>query len=205
MLSQRPLVINRDNRKKKFIILGGILLAVVISIVAALELTDTTHLFHTAKIIQAPTASQETKGEPAAPDADDKSSTSKNPAGPASSSEGKPADTQSTKEGNGASSSAPLVTPSGNFVSAHKVPSDAPIASVCNTTPGASCKITFTMNGTTKSLSTETADRGGSVYWNSWTPASIGLAAGSWKIEAIATSSGQTKTATDALPLEVSP
>ena len=49
----------------------------------------------------------------------------------------------------------------------------------------------------------QTADPNGFVSWNSWKLQDIGLSAGSWKIQAIASLNGQTKTASDALDLVV--
>jgi len=199
MLARKPILINASGRRKrKLIIIISLALLLIIGIVAILEITDTTHLFHAKKFVAAPTASQNTKGEPAdtaqTTGSSDKPTTSdKNTNNP-----------DNPKDQTDGSTLATLLPPSGNFVSAHKVPSNAPISSVCNTSVGASCKITFSSNGVTKSLNPEITDKGGSVYWNSWTPASLGITAGTWTIQAIATLNGQTQTANDALPLEVS-
>jgi hypothetical protein len=102
----------------------------------------------------------------------------------------------------------PVTKPSGSFVSNHKPGqngSPTEESSVCLTTPGASCTITFTMNNTTKSLPAQTADSSGTAYWASWTPASVGLTAGSWKVSAVATWGTQSATTQDPVPLEVSP
>jgi hypothetical protein len=100
-----------------------------------------------------------------------------------------------------------LAAPSGTFVSNHSPSlSDASRAqetSVCNTTPGASCSITFTLGNTTKTLSAKTTDDNGAASWD-WTPSSLGLTEGSWKIKATATQGGQTKTSEDSLTLNVS-
>ncbi|HKR82361.1 MAG TPA: hypothetical protein VJR27_05195 [Candidatus Saccharimonadales bacterium] len=96
-----------------------------------------------------------------------------------------------------------LQQPQGNFVSSHvNVPANATEQSVCTTTPGATCVITFTSNGTTKSLPSQATDRGGSAYWT-WTPQSIGLTTGIWTVTASATLNGQTQSTTDATPLKV--
>ena len=106
-------------------------------------------------------------------------------------------------------SSAELLMPFGNFISNHHPnlsgsPAPNVESSVCNTTSGASCAITFTMNGITKSLSPETTDKGGAAYW-SWTLQQVGLTEGTWKIQAVATLGDQTKTASDAMDLVVGP
>jgi cytoskeletal protein RodZ len=129
-------------------------------------------------------------------------SSSSNPAPTNTSSQ--PGDTKSNV---GGATDATLLAPTAsNFVSAHHVNMSTPIASVCNTTPGVTCQIIFTnsSNGSIKKLSAQTTDRGGSAYWNNWTPASIGLTPGMWQIQAMATLGGQTKSANDATPLEVS-
>lgn len=102
-----------------------------------------------------------------------------------------------------------LIAPTGSFVSNHHPnlsgsPAPNQEQSVCNTTPGATCDIEFTNNGITKSLGAKTADSSGATYWT-WTLQSIGLAHGSWKITAKATLNNQTKTAIDALLLDVQP
>jgi hypothetical protein len=110
--------------------------------------------------------------------------------------------------GSSTSSTAPLLTPTGDFVSDHEPnlsgsPHPNTMNSVCNTTPGATCYISFTNGDTTKSLSKQQADSGGGTYWN-YSLQSVGLTQGTWTIEAIATSNGQTKTAYDAMNLTVS-
>lgn len=108
-----------------------------------------------------------------------------------------------------ASSTATLFTPSGQFISNHHPnlsgsPAPNTIASVCNTTPGAGCKIIFTMGGNTKSLPSHDADANGTAYW-SWKLQDIGLTAGTWKVQAVASLNGQTKSASDAMDLVVAP
>jgi cytoskeletal protein RodZ len=99
-----------------------------------------------------------------------------------------------------------LAAPTGTLVSNHSPSlSDAnrnQEVSVCNTTPGASCEITFTLNGVTKSLGVKTADDKGTASWD-WTPQSVGLTVGSWQIQAIATWHGQTMTGKDSIKLSV--
>lgn len=102
-----------------------------------------------------------------------------------------------------------LISPSGTFVSNHKPnlsSSPAPNSeqSTCITTPQAKCTIQFTMNGSIKTLPSETTDSSGVASWN-WTLQQVGLTSGSWSIEAIATLNNQTQTTQDQAPLEVSP
>lgn len=142
------------------------------------------------------TASPYTKGQPSLPP-----STNSSP-----SSHQQPGDQKSTS---GNSTGQTLLAPEGVFVSNHHPnlsgsPAPSTLNSTCSTTPGATCKITFTMGSVVKSLSAQTTDRGGSAYWN-WKLQDVGLTAGSWQVQAVAHLNGQTKTTTDALLLEVSP
>lgn len=120
-----------------------------------------------------------------------------------------PTQTQTTtqpgdvKSNNGGSGAVSLAAPSGDFVSSHHVGMSTTEVSVCNSSPGASCQIAFSMNGAVKSLPSQTTDRGGSTYWNGWTPASIGLAPGNWIITATATLNGQTQSTVDGQSLAV--
>ena len=161
---------------------------------------------HTPKTVT--TASSNTKGEPVDPSSSKAvtgTAVNGNSTGdkPASAPAAQPTTPNNKDQGTSATPGAPLIAPSGNFVSSHtNVPANATEQSVCTTTPGASCTITFTQNGVTKSLTAQTTDKGGSTYWT-WTPQSIGLTAGSWTITATATLSGQTQSANDATPLKV--
>jgi hypothetical protein len=101
-----------------------------------------------------------------------------------------------------------LAAPSGTFVSNHAPSlgnsSRSQESSVCNTTPGATCVISFTMGSTTKTLDSKVADDNGAASWD-WSPGGLGLSAGSWTIKATATRDGQSKSSQDSLPLNVSP
>lgn len=185
---------------KKLILLIIILIVLAGGSVAALELTNTTHLFHAAKPAAHPTANSETKGEPqqGSPAAGGSGSASTS----ANSSENK------SPAPSGAASTVNLLAPSGDFVSNHHPnlsgsPAPNEIQSVCNSTAGASCQIIFTKDGVSKSLPAQTTDKGGATYWT-WKLQDIGLTAGSWHIQAKATLGNQTKTADDAMNLEVS-
>lgn len=175
-----------------------LLLLLVVVVVAVLELTNTTHIFHRNKEQPAVSGSSfNTKGE-------------KKPAGESSSgtNTGNTGSSSSSASSSGNSSSnAVLFTPTGSFVSNHHPnlsgsPAPNTMSSVCNTTPRATCKITFTKDGSTKELPAHTVDANGSAYWN-WKLQDIGLTAGTWKITAVASLNGQTKTASDAMDLVV--
>lgn len=170
------------------VLLGGVF--------AALELTNTTHLFHKEKL-SVVTASETTKG---ASHPTNTGTTTK----------------ETSNDGSGATNTPPLVdktvvAPTGEFVSNHHPnlggsPAPNTMTSVCTTTVGVSCKITFTnaSTGAVKSLPSQTTDAGGSTYWD-WKLQDIGLTAGTWKVEAIASYGGQVKTTTDIMDLEVAP
>jgi cytoskeletal protein RodZ len=148
------------------------------------------------KHTQPKTNSSYSKGEPVAD-----SPSSNNTAGSTDNeSTAQPGDQKSSTSG---SVAATLLAPSGDFVSSHHVSSSTTLVSVCNTTPGATCQIKFSDGSQTISLPAQTADRGGSAYWDNWTPAQYGITAGSWKITAYATLNGQTKSSQDSLELAV--
>ncbi|HSX07914.1 MAG TPA: hypothetical protein VLG11_03380 [Candidatus Saccharimonadales bacterium] len=181
----------------------------VVLLGGVLEFTGVTHLFHKKyAATHTVTAGQATKGEPAGGAITSGSTSS-------GTTPGSSGDTNSTEPGDnkgsvssGSPGAAPE-TPSGNFVSNHHPnlsgsPAPSLEQSVCSTTTGATCQITFTKDGVTKSLDSTSTDRGGAAYWT-WDVKSLGLAAGSWKVTAIATLNGQTATASDTQTLDVQP
>jgi hypothetical protein len=205
MYTLKKNITGRSSRfKKPLLIAAGVIIALG-AILAALEYTDTTYLLHdrpTTKETQESspnrTAGQDTKGEQADPGATDGSK-------PNSAGSSTTPDAKAPEENT--DTSAPLVTPTGNFVNSHKVKVDSAAntqQSVCVTTAGARCEIIFTKGSETRSLPAQTTDKGGATYWT-WSPESVGLGVGSWKITAKATLGSQTKTASDAINLEVNP
>lgn len=112
------------------------------------------------------------------------------------------------KQNAGSASGSTLATslsqPSGNYVSNHKpsLSSQPDEQSVCNTSPGATCRIEFSQNAVTKTLPAKTADKSGAVYW-SWKLQDLGLSEGTWQITVKASLNDQIKTAQDPLALEV--
>ena len=106
-------------------------------------------------------------------------------------------------------SNEPLKEPTGNFVSNHHPsvsgnPTPSSMQSNCVTTTGATCTIVFTKGTVVKQLPDQKTDLEGAAYW-SWNLQDIGLTAGTWKVQAKVTLGNQTKTADDAISLEVSP
>lgn len=173
------------------------LTVVAILLVATGSALNVVHLFY--KSPPPPTANQNTKG------ADRQTTNQKQ--GPHNTSNG---DTTTSLQ-SGSIAMSPLLVPNGNFVSNHHPnlsgsPAPNAMTSVCNTSAGASCTITFTNIATNviKPLPTQTTDKGGSAYWD-WRLQDIGLTTGTWKIEAIARLGNQTQSAQDEMNLEVGP
>lgn len=172
-----------------------------LAILTLLQLTGVMHIFH-RKSTPA-TASPFTKGELSGNPSTSSNNTKQTSSGktPTNTSNVQPGD---QKNNTGSPTTTTFLSPTGDFVSAHNVNLNSSLVSVCNTSPGASCKITFTAgDGTVRALEPETTDSGGSAYWNNWTPSSIGLSPGTWTIRAVAVLNGQTKTAQDAMDLTV--
>jgi cytoskeletal protein RodZ len=99
-------------------------------------------------------------------------------------------------------SGAAPITPSGTFVSGHLANLDSNELSICNTSSGAICSITFTNSSGQKSLTAKQTDSNGAAYW-SWTPSSLGLSSGSWQVAASAIINGKSVSTQDPKTLEV--
>lgn len=179
----------RRHRNANRMIVLSLCLVIVISM-ALLEFTNVTHFFHTQPVIFKPTP---TTGGASAGNQKGEAADNTNATGSAS------AQPNDTNKGNTTPATV-LIAPTGNFVSNHHPGQNSSSlieTSVCNTTSGAKCQISFTMNGAVHSLSAETTDAGGSAYWNDWTPQSIGLTPGSWQITATVTLGSQTNSTID--------
>lgn len=179
----------RIGLSKRPVIVVVLLAAVAL---AGLELTGVTHIFHKKPVAVVSGGSFNTKGEPK----QTKPAAQSGAIGSSSASSSKSTSVATT-----------LITPSGDFVSNHRPnlsgsPAPNTESSVCATTPGATCTISFTMGGVTKSLEARTTDSNGAAFWD-WKLQDIGLTAGTWKIQASASLNGQTKTASDAIDLVV--
>jgi cytoskeletal protein RodZ len=99
----------------------------------------------------------------------------------------------------------PPQSPSGEFVSNHNPGANGSPdteESVCNVQPGVACVISFTLGNVTKSLNSQVAGSSNSVSW-SWSPSSIGLTSGSWKVIATASLNGYSSTTQDGELLNV--
>ncbi|HSW74481.1 MAG TPA: hypothetical protein VLG16_01280 [Candidatus Saccharimonadales bacterium] len=203
---------NSRSPKKKTVWIIILCLVLAAAVMAMLELTNTTHLFHKSSLVKPAkhgSASQNTKGETGSASGVTETQNTSGQSG-STGSGSQPGDQKSDSGGSGTpSSNVTLATPTGDFVSNHHPnlsgqPAPNTMSSTCTTTSGASCKITFTntSTGEVQSLPSETTDRGGSAYWV-WKLQDIQLTQGTWQVKAIATLSGQTQTATDAMNLEV--
>lgn len=175
---------------------GLIALAVVILI---LELTNTTHIFHKQKLVSGtiPTISQNNR-QPA-------TTTPAPNVGNGKTASGVSNGSSVTPQKTGANAGALLQAPYGSFVSNHHpgqngTPSTE--ASLCNTTPGASCYIKLTQGSIVKKLPSQVTDAGGSTSWN-WSIDKAGLTSGSWQVTAVADLGSQSKQTADPMPLEV--
>ena len=186
------------NKPSKLIIIAAIIIALLI-IAVILQLTGLVHFVSTpAKKVN--TGMSQTAGENTKGVSPQSSQGTQNGNG-----------SSGTNSKNGSSGETVLVTPTGNFVSDHHPnlsgsPAPNTVESVCNTTPGATCQITFTNtnSGVVKSLPSKATDANGASYWN-WKLQDIGLTQGTWKIDATATLDSQSKNASDAMNLEVGP
>lgn len=194
-------LLNRSYGKPRF---GRIFFAIALFLVVVLGVLLATHvLFHHKAAVVSGSAYTKGEGIPSNSTQQKGNDVSKQSSSSLGAVGGVPQ--SSNQENSTTSSQATLVAPFGDFVSAHQVHLSSPLVSVCNTTPGAKCQITFTSgDGTKKLLSAETTDSNGSVYWNNWTPASIGLTPGTWTVQATAILSSQTKSAQDAMNIMVS-
>lgn len=186
----------RRSIKKRLFLLAAILL-VVGGVLAVLELTDTTHLFHQEK----PTV---VSGGPGTKGVDISDTSTDLPGKQGSSEDTDTSANQSDKQPG--ENTKKLTALQGPFVSHHDSSDEhRSINSACSTTSGAICQIIFTKDGVTKTLPAQMTDLGGATYWNGWEPKDIGLTAGKWKVTAKATLGSQIETAADALPLQVAP
>lgn len=191
------MVLKRQRTYKKPFLVTLAVIILLCGTIGALEFTNTTHLFHKQATSTTGAATPTIGGG--------STNNSKGETQPTqqSSNSGSADNSGDDKNISGGSNGSGLLLPTGNFVSAHRASLSTRMASICNTTPGASCKITFIKDGVTKSLAGKTVGSDGSAYWTDWSLSSIGVTTGTWHIRAVATLNGQTKSADDALVLEV--
>jgi hypothetical protein len=96
--------------------------------------------------------------------------------------------------------------PTGQFVSNHRPGqngTDTSMQSICTTTPGATCDITFTsQDGVVKNLGSKKTDNNGAAIWD-WDINGANLASGTWTVTATASLNVITSSTTDDIKLEV--
>ena len=201
------------NRRRRFWLVSCVLgIAVLFAVIAILEVTNTTYLFHDRKAVPgviptnpAPENSNQHSGKTDSNTKDDDDTVTSS--GPASS-------PTSPKQGDVTTSPPPSgnapLTPFGNFISNHSPnldnePAPSAVQSVCNTTAGAMCRIELTnLEGVVKTLADQKTDIDGATYWN-WNITQAGLTVGTWKVKVTATLNGKTASASDIQNLEVQP
>lgn len=106
-------------------------------------------------------------------------------------------------------SGAAPVAPTGLFLNSHELSlsgDGVPAAghSVCRTSPGATCVVRFVSDSGTVALGAKTVGDTGVVSWD-WTPSSIGLGTGTYRVEIVATRGGHEVVVHDARDLTVVP
>lgn len=192
----------KTNAPKKLrnskLIFPAVALLLLVTVVA-LELTNVSHIFHAKKAVSGPIPST-----PSSSVSDEGSATQTS--GTPSTNTDKPTNIDKANTPNTVNGA--LVAPYGTFISNHapslsntpSAPSSE--ASVCITNPGATCTITLTMDGVTKTLNAQITDSKGAAYWN-WDIVTAGLTKGDWTVTATATANGQSKSTTDSLKLRV--
>lgn len=182
---------NRFSSKR--VVISLVALAVLIT---ALELTNTTHIFHKQKVpaVIPSVSTNSNAGNPASTKnyslpVNSQSSSSKSP----------------SLAGSTTTENLVLINPYGDFVSNHHPGGDTPLdeVSVCNTTPGATCYIKFTSGQTTTQLPAQVAGSDGSARWSWNVDKDAHLSSGEWQISAVAALNGQTKSTDDQIKLEV--
>jgi hypothetical protein len=175
-------------------------------IVTVLEITNTTYIFH-KKPLKTNFPTTPTKGggssfnQKGQTPSSNNNSTNNTQTSP-SPNNNNPVNTSPA----GNTSSSYLISPWGNFVSNHNPGQNGTPTtetSVCNTTQGASCYISFSNGSVVESLPSQVTDASGATFWNNWSISNLGLTSGSWKITATATLKGQTKTSSDSMELVV--
>jgi hypothetical protein len=193
-----PAFRTKSHRKKPFVFFI-LLLLLAAAVLLVLELTNTTHLFHKQKVPAIiPVAVHKTP------------LTQRQTTVSTSTSGSSQASTQSPKQlpaasGTNSDTTQAVVQPYGSFVSSHtpgQNGSSTAEASSCFTSPGASCYIQFSNDGTgviTK-LPAQITGGDGSTSW-SW-DAKI-LTSGEWTVTAVASQNGQSSSTTDGVKLEV--
>lgn len=181
---------SKRNRSMKHFHVGyfGVTLLAIILLIAALEVTNTTHFFHKQAVV---TTTPIGTNPP--------QSVTPNSTTPDNTQAKLPPKVSSSSNQN----SQILLSPNqSTYVSTHTANQATTEQSVCVTSPGATCTITFTLGSVTRTLTAKKTDSSGAAYWQ-WKPSQIGLTSGYWTVAAHATLDTQSKTSSDVTPLKV--
>lgn len=179
-------------------VIGAIVVAVIVFVI--LDATHTIKLSSSpAKNIIPSTTNTSTTKSPSTPTNTSQTSTNTSSSSNTSGSGSQDTSTKSTNPSStstGTSTAGPI-TPYGTFVSNHNPPENGNSeTSVCITSPGATCGITFTNGSQTESLANQQTDSSGTTSWN-WSASILGT--GHWVVTVTATLNGKTATATDSM------
>ncbi len=194
-MARRFTLITRILKSPFKIVALGIMVLILVLVI--LELTNTTHLFHKAKV---PTVIPATNQTSNTSQASGQSAANQ----PSATASGGTKD-QAAGGNTAPSSTSSLIAPYGSFVSNHQPGtnnSSLQEQSYCYTTPSAICYIKFTNGQTTTQLPSQTVNSQGFTSW-SWNINDAHLTSGQWQITAVATLNGQTKSTDDQIKLVV--
>jgi hypothetical protein len=181
--------------------LTGLAVAIVI-VLAVLELTNVIHLLHKSPLPPVIPVDTSQAGK-----TDSSQPTAVQPSPPPS--DKTTGNIGSTKSESGSTAepdnNLALKPPFGSFVSNHDPGANGSPTreeSVCITTPGATCYIKFTNGTSTTKLPQKITNDEGVASW-SWDVKDANFTKGEWKITAVATLSGKSKTSEDQRPLTI--
>lgn len=184
---------------KTLLIIAGV---IVVSggTLAGLELTNTTHIFHSQTSLSKNTKSPlPATTKPTTPDQNQANNPTSQPG------QTTPPPSSDQKPPTAAAPSKKLIAPNGTFVNESSGSMNEQMGSTCTTNANVYCQISFTNGTITKSLPKKLTDPTGNVVW-SWTPAQVGLTTGTWHMQMTASYNGATKTTNgDPLTFEVKP
>jgi len=182
---------------KTLLVIASMLIAIcgVLTILEAFGITDFYHKQNIQPVIQTTSPAQ------TLPTSDGKDTNSKSDE-----------DTTGKQPNSGSpttNSDKPPASPSGNFVSNHHPnldgsPAPSQETSVCNTTPGATCYISFSKGTLSTKLPSQKTNSEGSAYWT-WDVSKAGLTTGEWTITAVAQLNGKSKSSMDPMTLTIAP
>jgi hypothetical protein len=164
-----------------------LLIVLLVAVMATLELTNTTHIFHRQRI---PAVISVTNTKTKNNNSNKNTITTNSGTSQATTTPTK----VTSSAGETTSSSQPLESPYGSFVSNHypgQNGSNLDEVSVCNTTPGASCYIKFSNGSITTQLPTQVTNNAGVTSWTWNIGSDAHLTSGQWQITAVASLNGQ--------------